>query len=80
MESVFSYFSGSRLYIWKKIPKIVTHSDELKEDANLLVPKLSDSRLRDLTWSLGIKESSNPVTLAGGWKEGGQGAERGKRV
>ena len=28
----------------------------------IYVPKLSDSKLHDLTWSLDIKESLNPVT------------------
>ena len=26
------------------------------------VPKMSDSKLKDLSWSLDIKESLNPVT------------------
>ncbi|MEK7514275.1 MAG: PrgI family protein [Patescibacteria group bacterium] len=82
MESFFSYVTGSRLYIWKKIPKIVPQEAEKKENVSLFVPKLSDSKLRDLTWSLGIKENSNPVTLGSSWKEsrGTRQEEKKKKV
>lgn len=63
MESFFSYFTGSRLYIWKKEPKKVKpQEEEEREDLGLFVPKLSDSKLKDLTWSLGVGESANPIT------------------
>ena len=64
-ESAFYYFLRGRLYIWKKqenkpIKKI---EDLVKQTKNVLtVPKLSESKLKDLTWSLDINESLNPVT------------------
>ncbi len=66
MESAFKYYIGDRLYTWKKIdpkPKLVTEAaEEEKKQQPIYVPKLSASKLKDLTWSLDIKESLNPVT------------------
>lgn len=60
VEAAFKYATGGRLYVWKKIPKKVTpksgkHEDEETEE--LFVPKLSDSKLKDLAWSLDIQET-----------------------
>lgn len=60
MEAAFKYFFSSKLYIWKKSDKekVVTAEDqEAKQYASIMVPKISDSKLKDLTWSLDIKES-----------------------
>lgn len=62
VEAAFKYFFGNKLYIWKKIAnervagKSVADEDA-KKYASLMVPKISDSKLKDLTWSLDIKES-----------------------
>ncbi len=58
IEHAVGYFFGSKLYLWKqkmagtqvKTPAAVVMSQPLT------VPKLSDSRLRDLAWSLNIKD------------------------
>ena len=58
VEASFRYILNSRLYIWKKEQKKVTRKGkELEESVELFVPKLSDSKLKDLAWSLDIKES-----------------------
>lgn len=62
MESAFKYWLGNKLYIWKKEEKEPEKSaeatgDEVKSYASIMVPKISDSKLKDLTWSLDIKES-----------------------
>jgi hypothetical protein len=36
---------------------IVRRKKDAKEYASIMVPKISDSKLKDLTWSLDIKES-----------------------
>lgn len=60
LENALRYFIGSKLYIWKKEEKkVVQQQKEGEEDALLYVPKLSNSKLKDLTWSLDIKESAN---------------------
>lgn len=63
LESMYYYLFSKKLYIWKKKPKKIEPSKEdKKREMESYVPKLSDSKLKDLTWSLDIKESENPVT------------------
>ncbi len=59
VEWAFKYFFSSKLYIWKKEDKKVPKNlaQEAKQYASVMVPKISDSKLKDLTWSLDIKES-----------------------
>jgi uncharacterized iron-regulated membrane protein len=60
VESAIKYIVTSRLYIWKKREKPVQKKEgKNKEEAStdLFVPKLSDSKLKDLAWSLDIQES-----------------------
>lgn len=66
LQSAFGYYVSNKLYLWKKTDKVKekakNNSLETKEQTPLYVPKLSQSKLHDLTWSLDIKESLNPVT------------------
>lgn len=59
VESAFKYITSAKLYIWKKEDKKPTENvaQEAKQYASIMVPKISDSKLKDLTWSLDIKES-----------------------
>ena len=62
LESAFNYFTSNQLYIWKKVDKkpedMQKEADEIaKAAAGIYVPKLSDSKLKDLTWSLDINET-----------------------
>lgn len=70
VESAFKYFFGSKLYIWKKeekAPVARKQSAARTESApDLFIPKLSDSKLKELTWSLDIKQAENPVTDTSG--------------
>lgn len=63
VEAAFTYYIGSKLYIWKKVEKPIQAKEAAKAAATpeFLVPKLSDSKLKDLTWSLDIKQSINPA-------------------
>ena len=62
LEHAFSYFTGSKLYLWKQ--RAAPQGDALKtglskaspSTAALVVPKLSHSKLKDLSWSLNIKD------------------------
>jgi hypothetical protein len=58
MESAFKYFFTSKLYIWKKEAKKIKKK-EVVSAPGISVPKLSDSKLGDLSWSLDIKENLN---------------------
>jgi hypothetical protein len=61
VEAAFKYYLGGKLYIWKKADKVRTENAQTaantKNYASIMVPKISDSKLKDLTWSLDIKES-----------------------
>jgi hypothetical protein len=60
LEAAFKYFFSSKLYIWKKEQNVKAQSkvdEDEKQYASIMVPKISNSKLKDLTWSLDIKES-----------------------
>ena len=62
VESFFKYHLGNKLYIWKREEKMPVAKKETRPLEQIYVPKLSESKLKELTWSLDIKENSNPVT------------------
>jgi hypothetical protein len=65
VESVFRYYLGNRLYLWKKEdkkPQAKEYTNNSSEKAEIYVPKLSESKLKKLTWSLDINQNENPVT------------------
>jgi hypothetical protein len=59
LENAFFFAIRSKLYLWnnarKQAKKTVTPLEAAKK-AEVYVPKLSDSRLHELAWSLDIKE------------------------
>lgn len=60
LESAFRFVLNSRLYIWqsKKVEKMKKKKKENELQEPLLrIPKLSGSKLKDIAWSLDIKES-----------------------
>lgn len=67
LESAVKYTLSNKLYLWQKREKVtMTKESENKKDQPLLkVPKLSESKLKDLTWSLDINENINPITRNG---------------
>jgi hypothetical protein len=61
-EAAFKYYTSAKLYIWKKEDKVIPQNTrsalkDAKTYASVMVPKISDSKLKDMTWSLDIKES-----------------------
>jgi len=63
LEASVKYYLGEKLYIWKKRERVVEPTQVSKAPPQMYVPRLSDSKLKELTWSLDIsKESTNPVT------------------
>lgn len=58
IEHAFNYYLNSKLYLWKQRPPEPAKNVEIaaQSQAPLVVPRLSESRLRDLAWSLNIKE------------------------
>ncbi len=63
VENFFHYSLSSKLYLWQKEEKapVAKTAMEQKPLNQVYVPKLSESKLRDLSWSLDIKENQNPV-------------------
>lgn len=59
MESAFFYLVRGKLYLWdnsRKIKEVVETKVVSDNAADLYVPKLSQSKLHDLAWSLDIQE------------------------
>lgn len=65
--SAFSYMFKSKLYIWKKIDKEVTAEEYKKTSVadSFVAPSLSQSKLKDLAWSLDVKENVFSTTKGG---------------
>lgn len=62
VEAYFKYLISSKLYIWKKREKKPQATVDPGLGSQVYVPRLGDSKLKDLTWSLDVKENLNPVT------------------
>ncbi len=63
VQAAFYYFFGSKLYIWKKEEKKMQQKVQgQKNIAAAPLPKISESRLKELSWSLDIKENVEPLT------------------
>ena len=58
VEAFFKYIAGTRLYVWKRKDKQEkTVQSRLGERyLHLEVPKLGESRLKDLTWSIDARK------------------------
>jgi len=59
LESAFYYAIHSKLYLWnneRKLTQITASKAVSPHATDLYVPKLSDSKLHDLAWSLDIQE------------------------
>ncbi len=62
VEHAFKYFFGTKLYLWKQHIAGSTPEQKMpvaEAATTLVVPKLTESRLRDLAWSLNIKEKAS---------------------
>lgn len=62
LESGFRYFLSRRLYIWRKVEKPlhkagIKKGGEERTDAGVFIPRLSESKLKDIAWSLDVEES-----------------------
>ncbi len=64
VESFVTYTVGRKLYLWKHEEKTVAPEARKPIDPNL-VPKLSESKLRDLMWNLDVKQGGDPTTGEG---------------
>lgn len=62
LEAAFRFFFSNKLYIWRKENRKITPTAKSESDKEplLSIPRLSDSKLKDLAWSLDVHEVSNP--------------------
>jgi hypothetical protein len=60
IEHAFGFYTNSKLYLWKQRPPEAIQAPIEPEKASIVtVPHVSQSRLRDLAWSLNIKDKVN---------------------
>lgn len=60
VENGLKYLTKSKLYIWKREEKMPQKKEDVEKensDIELFIPKLSDSKLKRITWSLDINEN-----------------------
>ncbi|MBU3668969.1 MAG: PrgI family protein [Candidatus Taylorbacteria bacterium] len=61
LEAAFNFMITNKLYIWRKEDKKIeaksTEDILAAAKSSVVVPKLSQSKLKDLTWSLDINET-----------------------
>lgn len=62
LEAAFNYYIKSKLYIWKKVPKIgnveKVEEEEEVSTSSLFVPRLSESKLKELSWGLDVYDTN----------------------
>ncbi|MCA9353466.1 PrgI family protein [Candidatus Nomurabacteria bacterium] len=59
VEAFLNYQIASKLYVWKKEPKKIKPKKEEDIIPNTgYLPKMSESKLKDLAWSLDVLDSS----------------------
>lgn len=63
LESMVRYVFSGKLYVWRKIPgkKKKLPPAGAQKNPNLYVPSLSENKLKDLAWSLDVKERMREV-------------------
>lgn len=61
-ESAVKYYLGNKLYLWKKIEIKAKREEGIAaingRELGAHIPKLSESKLKDLTWSLDIQKDN----------------------
>ena len=67
VEAVFHYMMTKKLYIWKQDPRTNSQTArpiKVVTEDNPNIPKLSRSKLEELTWSLDIRDKAPQETDA----------------
>ena len=61
VENFLKYVMSGKLYIWSKQKKEVQQRETTAGNGPLYVPKITDSKLKDLSWNLDVKDPTNPL-------------------
>ena len=60
LEAFFKYLMTKKLYVWKKEapsrPATNMEKQAVKNEPTITIPKLTDSKLKELAWSLDVKK------------------------
>ncbi len=57
IEGALKYWLSSKLYIWKKTEKkIEKKKEEVVSNDQMALPKLSQSKLREISWGLDVRD------------------------
>lgn len=61
LASMIGYLMKPHLYLWKQLPPEIKKVEAIpaEPEAKISIPKLTESKLQDLSWSLDIKEKMN---------------------
>jgi hypothetical protein len=59
LESAFKYATKDKLYIWKKTEPEEEAGDTEKKFSSMVVPNLSESKLKDMNWELDVKKKED---------------------
>ena len=59
LQASIVYLTGSKLYVWKQRQQKKKLEQKVQTGAKQVIPTLSDSKLRDLAWSLDIMDNKN---------------------
>lgn len=56
IQAMFTYAFRTKFYLWRKVPKKETSSEKKTESTQeeILEPKMTESRLKKLAWSLDV--------------------------
>jgi hypothetical protein len=66
LEAMWNYYIGEKLYIWKKQPKKIVAAKKEEVESNLFeLPHISQSKLKDLNWSLDVKKAEENDKTSG---------------
>ncbi len=66
LESAFSYYTGAKLFLWKKEDKPQKAEPEkaaasfLEKQGTRATPRLTSGKLHELAWSLDVKDKQQP--------------------
>ncbi len=61
LESYLRYHLGSKLYLWSKsAPKVKVLEKATAKSGAMAAPRLSDSKLSELAWSLDVNANAKP--------------------
>jgi len=58
MQAAVYYTLNHKLYIWKKEPKKLDKKESEVSSGEIIVPKLSGSKLKEISWALDVEDVS----------------------